>query len=159
MADLTVPLIAAGAVVVGAIASQVSTIVDTVITGRRDRTTAQEKRQREAYAAFIEATQGILQALSGLPPIEKGLQSNAAERALMGVAELQRAWATVVIVGTISAWEASNAVKDTSGRIANLLQSDPPEVTRDSQERLTGYTRELRKKCDEFVIVARKELN
>jgi len=75
------------------------------------------------------------------------------------VAELQRAWATVVIVGTIPAWEASNAVKDTSGRIANLLQSDPPEVTRDSQERLTGYTRELRKKCDEFVIVARKELN
>jgi len=62
MADLTVPLVAAGAVVVGALAGQVSTIVGTVITGRRDRTTAQEKRRREAYAAFIDATQGILQA-------------------------------------------------------------------------------------------------
>src|SRR6266536_2500957 len=62
MADLTVPPLAAGAVVVGALAGQVSTIVGTVITGRRDRTTAQEKRRREAYAAFIDATQGILQA-------------------------------------------------------------------------------------------------
>ncbi len=125
MADLTVPLVAAGAVVVGALAGQVSTIVGTVITGRRDRTTAQEKRRREAYAAFIDATQGILQALSGLPPIEKSLQSNAAERALRGVAELQRTWATVVIAGTISAWEASNAVKDTAGSIVSIFHPDP----------------------------------
>ena len=62
MADLTVPLIAAGAVVVGALAGQVSTIVDTVIRGRRDRTTAQEKRRRHAYAIFIDATQTIPQA-------------------------------------------------------------------------------------------------
>jgi hypothetical protein len=71
MTDLTVPLIAAGAVVAGALASQVSTVVNAVITGRRDRTTAQERRRREAYAAFIDATQGILQSLSGLPPTGK----------------------------------------------------------------------------------------
>ena len=159
MADLTVPLIAAGAVVVGALAGQVSTIVDSVITGRRDRTTAQEKRQREAYAAFVDATQSILQALSGLPPIEKSLQSTAAGRALVGVAELQRAWATVVIVGTIPACRASSTVKDTAGHIANLLQSDPSQVSQDSGERLTSYTHELRQRCDEFVIAARKELN
>jgi len=159
MADLTVPLIAAGAVVVGALAGQVSTIVGTVIKGRRDRTTAQEERRREAYAAFINATQGILQALSGLPPIEKSLESNAAERALRGFAELQRTWATVVIAGTLSAWEASNAVKDTTGSIVNLLQSDPTEVPRDWPERLTIYTHELRERCDGFVIVAREELN
>jgi hypothetical protein len=84
MTDLTVPLIAAGAVIAGALVGQLSAVVGTVITGRRDRTTAKEKRRREAYAAYIDATQGILQALSGLPPIEKSLQSNAAERALLG---------------------------------------------------------------------------
>jgi hypothetical protein len=120
MTDLTIPLIAAGALVVGALVGQLPTIVNTLIMGRRDRTTAREKRRRQAYAAFIDATQGILQSLSGLPPIENSLQGNVTDRALGEVAKLQRAWATVVIVGTTAAWEAANTVKDI-GSIANLL--------------------------------------
>jgi hypothetical protein len=82
--------------------------------------------------------QGILQSLSGLPPIEMSLQSNAKDRALGEVAKLQRTWATVVIVGAIPAWEASNTVKDIAGRVANLLQYEPSEVPQGSQERLTS---------------------
>ena len=84
---------------VGALAGQVSTIVGTVITGRRDRTTAQEKRRREAYA-----------------------------------------------------------VKDIAGQIANLLRYELPQMSHGSLERTTGIARELRNKCDEFVLVARDEL-
>jgi hypothetical protein len=130
-----------------------------VITGRRDRTTSQEKRRREAYAAFIDATQGIIQSLSGLPPIDKSLQGNATDRALGEVAKLQRAWATVVIVGTMAAWEASNAVKEIASSIANLLKYELSEVQQGSQERLIGCVHKLRVACDEFVEVVRKELN
>ena len=63
MGDLAVPLITAAAVIAGAAVGQASTIVNTVVSGRRDRADAREGRRREAYAAFIEATQGILQSL------------------------------------------------------------------------------------------------
>jgi len=159
MTDLSVPLIAAGAVVVGAIVGQVPAIVNTVVTGRRDRTSAQERRRREAYAAFIDATQGILQSISGLPPIEENRQSTAADRALEEVAKLQRAWATVVIVGTMAAWDASNVVKNVASRIAGVLVSELPDVQRSSLEGLTNWASELRIECDKFVDVARKELN
>jgi len=159
MTDLSVPLIAAGAVVVGAIVGQAPAIVNTVVTGRRDRTSAQERRRREAYAAFIDATQGILQSISGLPPIEENRQSTAADSALEEVAKLQRAWATVVIVGTMAAWDASNVVKNVASRIAGVLLSELPDVQRSSLEGLTNWASELRIECDNFVEVARKELN
>lgn len=107
--------------VVGAIVGQVSAVVSTVVTGRRDRTGAQEKRRREAYAAFIDATQGILQSVRGLPPIEQTRQGTVTDRTLEEVAKLQRAWATVVIVGTMAAWDASNVVKDAASRIARVF--------------------------------------
>jgi hypothetical protein len=159
MSDLTVSLIAAGAAVFGAVATQVPTIVNTVITPRRDRTAAQEKRRREAYAAFIDATQGILQSLSGLPPIEESPQGNATNRALEEMAKLQRVWATVVIVGTQDAWDASNKVKDIASHIVNLLQYEMPDAPQVSQEHPTGLVQELRDSCDQFTEVARKELN
>jgi hypothetical protein len=158
MAGLTVPLIAAGAVVVGALVGQASAIVSTIITGRRDRTTAREKRCREAYAAFIEATQGILQSVSGLPPFEEGIIEDAADRALGEVAKLQRAWATVEIVGTEAARKKSNGVKDIASRVANLVQYEPAKAGLSSQE-LVDLTQELRAACDEFVEVARRDLN
>lgn len=126
MADLGVPLIAAGAVVVGAIIGQIPAIVNTIVTGRRDKATAQEKREREAYAAFIDATQGILQALSGLPPIEESREGTAKGRALEEVAKLQRAWATVVIVGAKPVRDASTVVKNVASRITSLLLNELP---------------------------------
>jgi len=133
--------------------------VNTFVRGRRDRTSAQEKRRREAYAAFIDATQGILQSLSGLPPIEQSRQGTAADRTLEEVAKLQRAWATVVIVGTIPAWDASNVVKNAASRIATVLLYELPDVQRAFQEGLADLASELRTQCDKFVEVARKELN
>jgi len=159
MTDLSVPLIAAGAVVAGAIVGQVPAIVNTVITGRRDRTSAREKRRREASAALIDATQGILQSLSGLPPIEQNRQGTATDRTLEEVAKLQRAWATVVIVGTMAASDASNVVKNAASRIATELLYQLPNVQRTSQKGLDGLASELRTQCDKFVDVARKELN
>jgi hypothetical protein len=138
---------------------QVSTIVSMVVTGRRDRTSAQEKRRREAYAAFIDATQGILQSVSGLPPIERRRQGTASDRTVEEVAKLQRAWATVVIVGTMAAWDASNVVKNKASHIANLLPYELPDAERDSKEDLADLASALRSACDNFVEVARQELN
>jgi SpoVK/Ycf46/Vps4 family AAA+-type ATPase len=159
MSDLSVSLIAGGAVVVGAIVGQVSAVVSTVVTGRRDRTGAQEKRRREAYAAFIDATQGILQSVSGLPPIEQTRQGTVTDRTLEEVAKLQRAWATVVIVGTMAAWDASNVVKDAASRIASVFLYELPDGQRSSREGLADLAAELRTECDKFVEVARRELN
>jgi hypothetical protein len=159
MTDLSVPLIAAGAVVVGAIVGQLPTSVNTIVTGRRDRTSAQERRRREAYAAFIDATQGILQSLSGLPPIDRSSHDTAADRALEEVAKLQRAWATVVIVGTMTAWDASNVVKNVASRIVIVLQNELPDVQRSSRQGLVDLASQLRTECDKFVEVVRRELN
>jgi hypothetical protein len=130
-----------------------------VITGRRDRTTAREIRCREAYAAFIDATQGIIQSLSGLPPTGKSLQDTTTGRALEEVAKLQRAWATVVIVGTMAARESSGEVKEIASTIANLLQYELSEGQLDSREPMAGCVSALRIACDGFVEVARKEPN
>jgi hypothetical protein len=159
MSDLTVSLITAGAVVAGALAGQLPTIVNMVITGRRDRTTAQEARRREAYAAFIDATQGIIQSLSGLPPLRKSVQETTTGRALEEVAKLQRAWATVVIVGTVAARAASGEVKAIADRIDHLIQYEQPEDQVAARERMSGCVGELRSACDGFVEVARKEFN
>ena len=75
------------------------------------------------------------------------------------MAKLQRAWATVVIVGTIPAWDASNVVKNAASRIATVLLYELADVQRAFQEGLADLASELRTQCDKFVEVARKELN
>jgi len=158
MTGLTVPLVAAGAVVVGALVGQASSITNTIITGRRDRTTAREERCREAYAVFIDATQGVIQSLSGLPPVQDGLQRDPTDRALGEVARLQRAWATIEIVGTEAARKKSSNVKDIASSVVNLLQYKSATARMGSKE-LLEHTQALRAACDEFVEVARKDLN